>query len=146
MIILLSTFTTFRWYKVNKSDGLPHPLSDFQRFEYRTGSLIVRNVRASDTNRYVCVASNSIGEAKCETELLTFAPLRVSVSPKKLVVDVNQRAVINCSIQGYPWDKITWLHNGEPIAPHDEARHIQLHEWQSIIVINAVSGSDQGMI
>ncbi len=130
---------------MSKLDGLPQALNNHQRYEYRRGSLIMRNVRSIDANKYVCVAANNIGEAKCETEVITFAPLSVSIGPKKLVVEVNQRAVINCSVHGYPLNKMIWLHNGHTISPNDESHNIQFFSGQSILVINAVSNSDQGM-
>ena len=133
------------WYKVSKIDGAPHPLGGHQRYEYRSGSLIIRNVRSIDANKYICVASNSIGEAKCETEVITFAPLLVNIEPKKLVVELQQKAVINCSLYGYPLNKVIWLHNGHTVSSDHHSYEMQFFSGQSILVINAVANSDQGL-
>lgn len=133
------------WYRMAKYDSLPHPLAAHQRFEFRTGSLVIRNVRSIDANKYICVASNSIGEAKCETELITFAPLAVDVEPKKLVAELKQRTVLNCSVRGHPLHKVIWLHNGQTVAPDHHSYEMQFFSDQSILVINAVANSDQGL-
>ena len=128
-----------------KYDSMPHPLVAHQRYEYRTGSLVIRNVRSIDANKYICVASNSIGEAKCETELITFAPLTVNLEPKKIVVELKQRAVLNCSVNGHPLHKVIWLHNGHTVTPDHHSYEMQFFSDQSILVINAVANSDQGL-
>ncbi|CAG2161662.1 unnamed protein product [Oppiella nova] len=136
---------TYSWHRVTRMDGVRHPIVGHQRYEYRRGSLIIRDVRSTDANKYVCVATNSIGEAKCETEVITFAPLVVSVEPKKLVVEANQRALINCSLYGYPLNKVIWIHNGHTISPEHRSYNVQSFSDQSILVINSVTNSDQGV-
>ena len=133
------------WHRVTRMDGARHPIVGHQRYEYRRGSLIIRDVRSTDANKYVCVATNSIGEAKCETEVITFAPLMVEVEPKKLVVEANQRALINCSLYGYPVNKVIWIHNGHTISPEHRSYNVQSFSDQSILVINSVTNSDQGL-
>ncbi|CAG2104883.1 unnamed protein product, partial [Medioppia subpectinata] len=136
---------TYSWHRVSREDGVSHPIAGHQRYEYRRGSLMIRNVRSTDSNKYVCVASNSIGEAKCETQVIIFAPLVAVVEPKKLVVEANQKAVINCSLYGYPVNKVIWLHNGHTISPEHRPYAIQSSHDQSVLIINSVSNSDQGL-
>ncbi|KAG8198710.1 hypothetical protein JTE90_023480 [Oedothorax gibbosus] len=72
------------------------------------GVLIFTKVGRSDAGRYSCHASNSVGEDRADMELIVEEPLRVSIAPQELQLDVGRSALFNCSVEGYPVGNVVW--------------------------------------
>ena len=65
------------------------------------GSLLVLpRPRATDSGRYVCVASNSVGSSRLEITLLVYAPLSAHLSPSVLTAALGQPAHFQCRPSG----------------------------------------------
>ncbi|XP_069886149.1 myosin light chain kinase, smooth muscle isoform X4 [Dipodomys merriami] len=83
--------------------------------------LCLLRARARDTGRYSCTASNSQGQASCSWTLLVERPAIMRVAPsfssvlKDCTVIEGQDFVMQCSVQGTPVPRISWLLNGQPI-------------------------------
>jgi len=106
--------------------------------------LILRNVGLQDSGKYVCVAFNSLGQATVETELKVWKKLKVAINLDFMVVNTNEKALLNCSISGHPKEKITWLHNGQPIQSNEHNRRVKYLGSSSILSINSISFKDMG--
>ncbi|RWS31821.1 Down syndrome cell adhesion molecule-like protein Dscam2, partial [Leptotrombidium deliense] len=139
----------YKWYKVDLTSDVPtflNTLSNLEnRIDQKVGSLTIRNVRAEDSGKYICIAANNVGEASTETVVRVVRKLEAVIEPPTLIADANQRAVINCSIFGYPRDEVLWLFNGRLLTSENERRLIQHLGSQSILVISEVSSVDIGM-
>ncbi|XP_012874877.1 PREDICTED: myosin light chain kinase, smooth muscle isoform X1 [Dipodomys ordii] len=83
--------------------------------------LCLLRAQARDTGRYSCTASNSQGQASCSWTLLVERPAIMRVAPsfssvlKDCTVIEGQDFVMQCSVQGTPVPRISWLLNGQPI-------------------------------
>lgn len=72
-----------------------------QRYTAAGGSLLVLpRPRASDSGRYICVASNSVGSSRLEISLLVYSPLAAHISPSILTAALGQPAHFQCRPSG----------------------------------------------
>jgi len=110
-----------------------------------SGSLILRNLRATDSAHYVCIAFNSLGEFTVDTELKFRRALSTSIRPKRLISDKRSRIVVNCTVSGHPIDTIHWFHNGLPLSVLDEKVRIMLLADQSVLMLDELSENSIGL-
>ncbi|XP_048202738.1 myosin light chain kinase, smooth muscle isoform X2 [Perognathus longimembris pacificus] len=77
--------------------------------------------RARDSGKYSCTASNSQGQVSCSWTLSVERPAIMKVAPsfssvlKDCTVIEGQDFVMQCSVQGTPVPRISWMLNGQPI-------------------------------
>ncbi|XP_023372047.1 myosin light chain kinase, smooth muscle isoform X1 [Otolemur garnettii] len=87
----------------------------------RSHYLCLLRARAGDSGKYSCTASNIRGQASCSWTLLVERVVVMEVAPsfssvlKDCSVIEGQDFVLQCSVQGTPVPRITWLLNGQPI-------------------------------
>lgn len=110
-----------------------------------SGSLILRNLRSTDTAHYICIAFNSLGEFTVDTDLKVRRSLSTHLRPKRLISDKRSRVVVNCTISGFPIDSVHWLHNGLPISVLDEKVRIMLLGDQSVLMLDELNENSVGM-
>uniref|UniRef100_A0A8D9EQZ0 Down syndrome cell adhesion molecule-like protein Dscam2 n=2 Tax=Cacopsylla melanoneura TaxID=428564 RepID=A0A8D9EQZ0_9HEMI len=135
---------TYRWYK--NRDGV--------LTEIRQGGILVRPMESilhfvrpqqTDAGRYVCVASNILGEDRRELELLVETPLRAFMQPLQQVVDVGSAAWFNCTIEGgRETPTVTWLKDSQVISGSSSTNNIFQHNIAAL-QIPSVTRSDRGM-
>ncbi|XP_059543625.1 myosin light chain kinase, smooth muscle isoform X1 [Myotis daubentonii] len=83
--------------------------------------LCLLRARARDSGRYSCIASNIRGQVSCDWTLLVKRPALMEAPPsfssvlKDCTVVEGQDFVLQCSVQGTPVPRITWLLNEQPI-------------------------------
>ncbi|KAG0717009.1 Down syndrome cell adhesion molecule [Chionoecetes opilio] len=102
-----------QWHRVKGK--VEFPVVQDGRIQQVGGSLLIRQVTASDAGRYVCVVSSSVGSERAHTSLEVWAPLTAHITPQVQTVDVGGRATFNCSPEGFPQDTITWFKVGEGV-------------------------------
>lgn len=109
-----------------------------------SGSLILRNLRSTDSAHYVCIAFNSLGEFTVDTELRLRRALSTSIRPKRLISDKRSRIVVNCTVNGSP-TIIHWLHDGLPLSVLDEKVRIMLLGDQSVLMLDELNENSVGL-
>ncbi|KAI5745326.1 hypothetical protein M8J76_010108 [Diaphorina citri] len=122
--------------------------------EIRPGGILIRPMESilhfiqpqqSDGGRYVCVASNILGEDRRELELVVETPLRAFMQPLQQVVDVGSAAWFNCTIEGgRETPTVTWLKDSQVISGSSSSNNI-FHNNIAALQIPSVTRSDRGM-
>ena len=83
------------------------------QFENNNSTLTIFDVRRTDSDNYVCVASNLLGRAVKKTLLLVFSPPKfIFKPPEKIKAISGFRLKLNCSVtpDGHP--VISWKRQG----------------------------------
>ncbi|XP_064480157.1 cell adhesion molecule Dscam1-like [Ornithodoros turicata] len=82
------------------------------------GLLILRSPHDIIQGRYVCLANNSLGEDRLDTELIFRQNVSVTVNPEDVRAELGRQLTFECSIRGISGEPIrggiafTWLHDG----------------------------------
>ncbi|KAJ1525037.1 hypothetical protein ONE63_009883 [Megalurothrips usitatus] len=121
---------TIRWCQNNKDVVASDRIQMTER-EDGTITLIIQSVTADDRGVYTARASNSLGEAKCfsnlivksalsESKILELADRQVAPSFKEQfgdeVVLLGAPVKFECIVAGKPAPKVRWLFNDEPVS------------------------------
>lgn len=106
------------------------------------GTLIIRNISASDYGIYRCEAANNLGRINANAQVKINSPPLFTVHPENLQLKTGSRAVLECQAVGTPSPTITWYRHDREIFP--EGR-IALEADSSRLVIQDVKESDSGL-
>ncbi|KAL1430243.1 hypothetical protein MTO96_015187 [Rhipicephalus appendiculatus] len=88
----------YSWYKRDGQRMLPlEPGMDIRQV---AGVLHFREVEAGDAGTYVCLASNSVGEAQVDLELVVTPKPWVTVTPAHVRAEVGHAAAFRCNASG----------------------------------------------
>ncbi|XP_026223083.1 neural cell adhesion molecule L1-like protein isoform X1 [Anabas testudineus] len=99
---------TIKWMKMG--DMLPSRTKMY-KFEKL---LTITDIEASDQGKYMCIASNSAGEAAHYFDVIVEEPPKWLPEPPQSQLAVTGSDVhIKCSVSGKPAPDITWRRNGE---------------------------------
>ncbi|XP_032081807.1 immunoglobulin superfamily member 10 [Thamnophis elegans] len=115
---------------------------------HRNGTLEIRNVRASDTAEFICVARNDGGESMLVVHLEVLEILRRPIfrNPfnEKVIAKPGKAVFLNCSVDGNPRPEIIWiLPNGTWFYVGTRTLRFYLGS-NGTLVINRLSKADAG--
>ncbi|RWS31327.1 cell adhesion molecule-like protein [Leptotrombidium deliense] len=99
----------YQWLK-EVEPGKLSPLTTDGRVVTLDGTLIIMRPTVSDSCRYVCLVTNSLGNARCELNLIVKQTLVVNINPETSLVTVSsgESLLLNCSVRGFPLNVIKW--------------------------------------
>ena len=104
-----------RWYKEDES-GLISPIVSTQHMHIYDSFLIINQVMAHHSGKWICAANNSVGEEKVGIKLMVISTIVVHIEPDLLVADIGKSATFNCSLTGNPINfHVIWLKDGRPL-------------------------------
>uniref|UniRef100_T1JCN0 Ig-like domain-containing protein n=1 Tax=Strigamia maritima TaxID=126957 RepID=T1JCN0_STRMM len=115
---------------------------------FENNSLIIYNVQSqSDNGKYTCKITGNNGNAiKGSVELTVMVPPKVTpFSFQDELIREGARARIQCVIrEGQSPIKITWLKDGQLIAPDQGVLIREIDEFSSILMISSISPRHNG--
>ncbi|XP_038065482.1 Down syndrome cell adhesion molecule homolog isoform X2 [Patiria miniata] len=100
-----------------KKDGEPVTLDD--RLTLNGGNLLITIVELDDDGVYECEATSDSGSVTASRHLTIREPLAVYFYPQRRSVDVGAFANFNCTVSGYPIERVTWYKNARPLDGDD---------------------------
>ena len=89
---------------------LPSP-----KIKHHLEVLILQELLVEDSGIYVCIMNNTAGAERIEVNLTVRSALDTLVAPSQQTIDLNQAAVFNCEVTGYPQQTVYWTRNGEAL-------------------------------
>ncbi|XP_043937124.1 roundabout homolog 3 isoform X2 [Protopterus annectens] len=112
-----------------------------ERVTIRGGKLMISHTRKSDAGKYICIATNMVGERDSEAaELVVFERPSFVKRPVNQVVLEGDRVDFNCEVHGDPIPSIRWRKDEGELPPGR-------YEVTSgnTLSITRVSAEDEGM-
>ncbi|KOX68634.1 Down syndrome cell adhesion molecule-like protein Dscam2 [Melipona quadrifasciata] len=131
----------FTWYR--DVNGHSIPVESFGRIQLWGDLMQIRRVDAQDAGRYICRASNQVGEQRAETHLSVTSKLNARIQPRVQIINSGESATMNCTVEGYPVESVEWLHDGVPVLTAQDTRIRLLAPL--VLVIGSVGRKDKGM-
>lgn len=107
---------------------------------HHNGTLEIRNVRPTDTADFICLAKNDGGESVMVVQLeVTSMPRRpIFKNPfnERIVSQIGETVVLNCSADGHPFPKIIWTFpNGTQFTTEtDRAFHFDIPKDGTLVI------------
>ncbi|XP_053986908.1 cell adhesion molecule Dscam2 isoform X2 [Hylaeus volcanicus] len=131
----------FTWYR--DVNGHSIPVESFGRIQLWGDLMQIRRVDAQDAGRYICRASNQLGEQRAETHLSVTSKLNARIQPRVQIINSGESATMNCTVEGYPVESVEWLHDGVPVLTAQDTRIKLLAPL--VLVVGSIGRKDKGM-
>ncbi|XP_064813456.1 basement membrane-specific heparan sulfate proteoglycan core protein isoform X1 [Oncorhynchus masou masou] len=107
----------FQQFKSNSLDVLLRRIEELQASMERTdiGTLLIPNIKSSDSGTYLCVGTNSIGSSEARIEVTVNRAIggdtissAITIQPSIADVQEGQSLDLNCFVPGNPPPAVTW--------------------------------------
>nr|XP_046221837.1 LOW QUALITY PROTEIN: basement membrane-specific heparan sulfate proteoglycan core protein-like [Oncorhynchus gorbuscha] len=107
----------FQPFKSNSLDVLQRRIEELQASMERTdiGTLLIPNIKSSDSGTYLCVGTNSIGSSEARIEVTVNRAIggdtissAITIQPSIADVQEGQSLDLNCFVPGNPPPAVTW--------------------------------------
>ncbi|XP_060913970.1 basement membrane-specific heparan sulfate proteoglycan core protein isoform X3 [Labrus mixtus] len=122
----------FHQFKSNSLDVLQRRIEELQARMDRTdiGTLLIPNIKMSESGTYVCEGSNSIGSSSSPIEVTVikadYSSSVVSIQPSIADVQEGQSLELNCFAPGNPPPKVTWTRASGRLSSNHQVLGSQL--------------------
>ncbi|XP_065817157.1 basement membrane-specific heparan sulfate proteoglycan core protein isoform X3 [Labrus bergylta] len=122
----------FHQFKSNSLDVLQRRIEELQARMDRTdiGTLLIPNIKMSESGTYVCEGSNSIGSSSSPIEVTVikadYSSSAVSIQPSIADVQEGQSLELNCFAPGNPPPKVTWTRASGRLSSNHQVLGSQL--------------------
>ncbi|XP_031659389.1 basement membrane-specific heparan sulfate proteoglycan core protein isoform X15 [Oncorhynchus kisutch] len=107
----------FQQFKSNSLDVLQRRIEELQASMERTdiGTLLIPNIKSSDSGTYLCVGTNSIGSSEARIEVTVNRAIggdtissAITIQPSIADIQEGQSLDLNCFVPGNPPPAVTW--------------------------------------
>ncbi|XP_061908758.1 basement membrane-specific heparan sulfate proteoglycan core protein [Entelurus aequoreus] len=122
----------FHQFKSNSVDVFHRRVEEMQASLDRTdiGTLLIPNVKVSDSGTYMCVGSNSVGSNSAPIRVVVtragHSSSPVTIVPSAADVHEGQDLLLNCVASGSPPPQITWTRAGGSLSSNHQVAGSQL--------------------
>ncbi|XP_040007845.1 basement membrane-specific heparan sulfate proteoglycan core protein isoform X2 [Xiphias gladius] len=122
----------FHQFKSNSLDVLQRRIEELQARMDRTdiGTLLIPNIKMSDSGTYMCVGSNSVGSNSAPIRVTVLKAEHsssvVSIQPSIADVQEGQNLELNCFAPGNPPPQVTWTRASGRLSSNHQVLGSQL--------------------
>lgn len=114
-------------------------------------SLEIRNLVRADTGEYMCVARNQHGQASTSADLRVRGDYEPKPSPPTFTSSIrdvynedSDELVLDCTVNGFPTPKITWLKDGIKLHLSSRYKHSLDLDGRCRLVVHSPCVGDSG--
>ncbi|XP_061075720.1 basement membrane-specific heparan sulfate proteoglycan core protein-like isoform X1 [Conger conger] len=116
-----------------KKDGPLPPQARMERTDI--GTLLIPDIRASDSGTFLCVGTNSIGSSEAPVQVTVVPGDTISsvirIHPSIASVQEGQSLDLSCIVPGNPPPSVTWQRVGRPLSSNHKVLGSQLRILQA---------------
>ncbi|KAJ8258762.1 hypothetical protein COCON_G00177740 [Conger conger] len=116
-----------------KKDGQLPPQARMERTDI--GTLLIPDIRASDSGTFLCVGTNSIGSSEAPVQVTVVPGDTISsvirIHPSIASVQEGQSLDLSCIVPGNPPPSVTWQRVGRPLSSNHKVLGSQLRILQA---------------
>ncbi|XP_037518237.1 Down syndrome cell adhesion molecule-like protein Dscam2 [Rhipicephalus sanguineus] len=137
---------TYLWERLTTADNaspLNPVVSGSSRYEPTEGSLLIRKVDPQDAGKYLCLATNAVGEERATITLDVRSPVDARLVPEVLTAHVGQPASLRCVSAGRPPPLIRWFKDAQELL--DDGVRVRLLDERHLMQLATVSTQDGGI-
>ncbi|XP_036844476.1 basement membrane-specific heparan sulfate proteoglycan core protein isoform X1 [Oncorhynchus mykiss] len=125
----------FHQFKSNSLDVLQRRIEELQTRMERTdiGTLLIPNIKSSDSGTYLCVGTNSIGSSEARIEVTVNRAIggdtissAITIQPSIADVQEGQSLDLNCFVPGNPPPAVTWRRSSGRLSANHQVLGTQL--------------------
>ncbi|XP_054634283.1 basement membrane-specific heparan sulfate proteoglycan core protein isoform X11 [Dunckerocampus dactyliophorus] len=122
----------FHQFKSNSVDVLHRRIEEMQANMDRTdiGTLLIPNVKVSDSGTYMCVGSNNVGSNSAPIKVTVLkadqSSSSIKILPSAADVHEGEDLSLNCMASGSPPPQITWTRAGGSLSSNHQVVGSQL--------------------
>ncbi|XP_014002299.2 basement membrane-specific heparan sulfate proteoglycan core protein isoform X15 [Salmo salar] len=124
----------FHQFKSNSLDVLQKRIDELQTRMERTdiGTLLIPNIKSSDSGTYLCVGTNSIGSSEARIEVTVNRAIgdtissAITIQPSIADVQEGQSLDLNCFVPGNPPPAVTWRRSSGRLSANHQVLGTQL--------------------
>ncbi|XP_030072225.1 immunoglobulin superfamily member 10 [Microcaecilia unicolor] len=140
---------TVRWVLFDGTEVKPLQFINAKLFLFANGTLYIRNLAASDSGKYECIATSSTGSERrvvhIMVEVQDKAPRILTASPKTTELNYGDKLLLKCSASGEPKPRIMWRLPSKAVVDQWHRMGSRIHVYSNgSLLIESVTEKDAG--
>nr|XP_033815008.1 immunoglobulin superfamily member 10 isoform X2 [Geotrypetes seraphini]XP_033815009.1 immunoglobulin superfamily member 10 isoform X2 [Geotrypetes seraphini]XP_033815010.1 immunoglobulin superfamily member 10 isoform X2 [Geotrypetes seraphini] len=140
---------TVHWVLFDGREIKPLKFINAKLFLFSNGTLSIRNLAASDSGKYECIATSSTGSERRVVHIMVEqhdkAPQILTASPKTTELNYGDKLLLECSASGEPKPRIMWRLPSKAVVDQWHRMGSRIHVYSNgSLLIESITEKDAG--